>query len=72
MASFQKLLICLCRLNFRSNLIKSLIACGYKVIVLAPKDKYASQLASLGCQYLPLKMDVTGKNPINDPIKVNE
>lgn len=53
-------------INFRSNLIKSLVACGYKVIVLAPKDKYASQLASLGCQYLPLKMDVTGKNPIND------
>ncbi len=52
--------------NFRSNLIKSLVACGYKVIVLAPKDKYATQLDSLGCHYISLKIDVTGKNPIND------
>jgi glycosyltransferase involved in cell wall biosynthesis len=52
--------------NFRSNLIKSLIANGYDVIAASPYDAYVSQLHTLKCSYVPLPMDNKGTRPWRD------
>jgi glycosyltransferase involved in cell wall biosynthesis len=52
--------------NFRSGLIKALVAQGYDVVAVAPHDKYVAQLESLGCRYIPLPMDNKGTNPGRD------
>lgn len=53
-------------INFRSGLIKALVAQGYEVVALAPHDEYAAQLQTLGCRYLPLTMDNKGTHPGRD------
>ncbi len=52
--------------NFRSGLIKALVAKGYEVVAVAPHDKYASQLQMLGCRFIPLDMDNKGTHPGRD------
>lgn len=52
--------------NFRSGLIKALVAQGHEVVAVAPFDKYAPQLASLGCRFVPLVMDTHGTHPGRD------
>lgn len=52
--------------NFRAGLIKALVKEGYEVVAVAPWDKYALLLPALGCQFKPLEMDTTGKNPAGD------
>jgi len=53
-------------LNFRSGLIRRLAADGYDVVAVAPVDRYASQLPSFGCRFVPLPMDSSGTSPLND------
>jgi len=53
-------------INFRSGLIKALVAQGYEVIAVAPFDEYALQLGVLGCRFIPLPMDNMGTNPGRD------
>jgi glycosyltransferase involved in cell wall biosynthesis len=53
-------------LNFRKALVKKLISNGHQVSILAPTDETASELESLGCQILPLSMNVKGLNPLHD------
>ena len=52
--------------NFRSSLITRLIHDGHEVIAIAPHDESASSLSKLGCQYLPIIIDNSGKNPFRD------
>ncbi|MEQ5318746.1 glycosyltransferase family 4 protein [Providencia vermicola] len=52
--------------NFRQNTIKALIAAGYSVVAIAPKDDYSSRLEKLGCKFIHLSIDQGGKNPLND------
>lgn len=52
--------------NFRSGLIKALVARGYEVVAVAPNDEYAAQLQALGCRYLSLPMDNKGTHPGRD------
>jgi len=52
--------------NFRSGLIRGLVAAGYEVVAVAPPDEYAPQLAELGCRYIPLSMDNKGTHPGRD------
>lgn len=52
--------------NFRSGLIRGLVAEGYEVVVVAPHDEYAERLGALGCRYVPLPMDNQGTNPARD------
>jgi glycosyltransferase involved in cell wall biosynthesis len=47
-------------INFRSGLIRALIADGHRVTVLSPEDESAPQIPELGCAYLPLPMDSKG------------
>ena len=52
--------------NFRSGLIKALVAQGYEVVAMAPQDKYEKELQKLGCRYLPVPMDNKGTHPGRD------
>jgi len=52
--------------NFRQGLIKALIAKGYDVVALAPRDEHVQRLTQLGCRYAPLPMDNKGTSPLED------
>jgi glycosyltransferase involved in cell wall biosynthesis len=52
--------------NFRSGLIRRLMAEGYDVAVLAPADTHSETLLTMGCRYVPLAMDNKGANPLRD------
>lgn len=52
--------------NFRSGLIRALVADGYEVVAIAPPDRHSARLAELGARYVPLPMDTHGKNPLRD------
>lgn len=52
--------------NFRAGLVRALLEAGHEVIVAAPADTYSARIPELGCRFIPLDMDVKGKNPIND------
>jgi glycosyltransferase involved in cell wall biosynthesis len=52
--------------NFRSSLIKALLAQGHEVIAVAPIDDYAHRLTALGCRYVPMPMDNKGTHPVHD------
>jgi len=53
-------------LNFRSGLIRALVAAGYEVVAVAPPDEYSERLSSLGCRFVPLSMDSQGTHPVRD------
>lgn len=53
-------------LNFRSGLIRALLAAGYEVVAVAPPDEYAERLSVLGCRFVPLPMDNQGTHPVRD------
>ena len=52
--------------NFRSGLIRALVANGYEVVAIAPFDEYAHRLSDLGCRYIALPMDNKGTHPGRD------
>lgn len=53
--------------NFHGNTIKTLVARGYDVHCVAPKDDYSEQLeCKLGAHFVPLLMDNAGNNPAKD------
>ncbi|MDV5227875.1 glycosyltransferase family 4 protein [Providencia rettgeri] len=54
--------------NFRANTIKSLVQGGYRVLAIAPEDGYSEQLKLLGCEFIHIPIDQSGKNPIKDLI----
>ncbi len=53
-------------LNFRSGLIRALVASGYEVVAVAPPDEYSEGLSDLGCRFVPFPMDNQGTNPVRD------
>ena len=52
--------------NFRLGLIKTLVAAGYDVIALAPKDDYVSSLEACGVSCYNIKLNVKSTNPVKD------
>ena len=68
----MKIIICLNTawnlVNFRSGLIRAMVAAGHEVIAMAPDDKYAAGLTALGCRFVPLHMDNGGTNPVKDAL----
>ncbi len=52
--------------NFRVEVLRSLIAQGKQVYVLAPRDNYSAKLISEGVHYIPLEIDNYGMNPLRD------
>ena len=53
-------------LNFRSGLIRALVAEGYEVVAVAPDDAYSARLSELGCRFVALPMDNQGTHPLRD------
>jgi hypothetical protein len=50
--------------NFRASTIRRLMAEGYRVVCLSPRDDYSQKLADdLHCEWLPLVMNNHGSNP---------
>jgi glycosyltransferase involved in cell wall biosynthesis len=68
----MKIIICLNTawnlVNFRANLIRSLVAAGHEVVAVAADDKYAASLSVLGCRFVPLHMENGGTNPVQDAL----
>lgn len=53
-------------LNFRSELLRRLVADGFKVVALTPDDDHAGQLAELGLVHVPMPIDSQGISPLGD------
>ncbi|WP_192459539.1 glycosyltransferase family 4 protein [Musicola keenii] len=54
--------------NFRKNTILHFLELGCKVLVVSPYDPYADKLIAIGCEFIHIKIDSKGINPINDVI----
>ena len=52
--------------NFRSNLIKSLIIMGHEVYAVSPEDENSLTLIKLGCQFISIDIDNNGVDPFKD------
>jgi glycosyltransferase involved in cell wall biosynthesis len=52
--------------NFRHGVLTRLIADGYKVITISPKDAYSAKLAAMGCEVIDMPMAAKGVNPRED------
>ena len=46
--------------NYRSGLIRALIAGGYSVVALAPRDTSTGDVEALGCRFIELPMNPSG------------
>jgi len=54
--------------NFRRNLIRHLIDSGYRIVVVAPSDGSVANLEALGCDFIPVRIDNKGTNPLRDSV----
>ena len=52
--------------NFRSGLVRALVAKGYDVVAIAPEDAHSERLAELGCRFTPVRMSARGTSPVED------
>lgn len=52
--------------NFRSGLIRSLVADGFEVIAIAPFDSYSSRVEDLGARYIRLDFDGHSRGVLNE------
>jgi glycosyltransferase involved in cell wall biosynthesis len=53
-------------LNFRSGLIKALLANGHQVVLAAPADEHVPALEAFGARFIDLSMRSHGTNPLAD------
>lgn len=52
--------------NFRSAIVRCLLAKGHRITILAPPDGAVASLQEMGCRVLPLQMNNSGLNPLED------
>jgi len=52
--------------NFRQGILTQLLADGYKVITVGPKDAYSAKLADMGCEVIDMPMAAKGVSPRED------
>lgn len=52
--------------NFRLNLARAIKKAGYEVIFIAPYDQKYSELLKIEFEFLNIKIDPMGLNPLND------
>nr|WP_283163951.1 glycosyltransferase family 4 protein [Roseibaca domitiana] len=50
--------------NFRTGLLRALLADGHRVTVLAPRDESVASLEALGCAFMDLPMNRKGLSPL--------
>ncbi len=53
-------------LNFRSGLIRALLADGHQVVLAAPADEHVPALLALGVRFVAVPMNSHGINPITE------
>jgi len=51
---------------FRMNLIRALLARGYQVLTITPRDQYTEKLEAAGCTHVHVALDSRSKNPLKD------
>ena len=56
--------------NFRRALISRLVAEGYRVVALAPRDEYVERLEAMGVRHVHLELDNAGMNPLKEGLTV--
>lgn len=54
--------------NFRSTLIAELRTMGHEVIVVAPLDEYSAKITRQQVEFVPVKLNRKGLNPLEDGI----
>lgn len=52
--------------NFRGDLIKKIIACGYEVVVTGPDRDNVERIEELGARFVEIPMNKNGVNPLED------
>lgn len=52
--------------NFRGELIKTLVAGGHQVTALGPEEGFEAELKTLGARYRQIPLQRTGMNPLKD------
>ena len=52
--------------NFRGDLIKRIISCGYEVIVTGPNRVGVEKIEALGARFVEIPMNKNGVNPFKD------
>ncbi|MEA3037516.1 MAG: hypothetical protein QOE79_29 [Sphingomonadales bacterium] len=52
--------------NFRAGLIRGLQQAGYRVVALAPRDRWSDRLGELGVEFHEIEMDRKGLSPAKD------
>ena len=59
--------------NYRLSLIQALAKKGYRVLAIAPEDKYVSVIKETGITFIPLKnLSRKGKNPLREAALIYE
>ncbi|WP_430450416.1 glycosyltransferase family 4 protein [Rhodophyticola sp.] len=49
--------------NYRTGIIRMLLAEGHRVTLLAPRDETVPKLTALGCDFMPIEMSRRGRAP---------
>ena len=52
--------------NFRGDLIKKIISCGYEVVVTGPNRDNVDKITALGARFAEISMEKNGVNPMED------
>lgn len=52
--------------NFRGDLIKKVISCGYEVVVTGPNQIDVDKITQLGARFVEIPMNKNGVNPFSD------
>ena len=53
-------------LNFRRGLVDDWLEAGWRVVAMTPADTYASRLAEIGVEHVPIAIDSAGLSPVRD------
>ena len=52
--------------NYQQGIVRALLDKGYEVVAVATPDASVSRITALGCRYVSLQIDNTGKHPGRD------
>ncbi|TDR34865.1 glycosyltransferase involved in cell wall biosynthesis [Aquamicrobium defluvii] len=52
--------------NFRTGLVRTMVAQCFKVAAASPDDTHTARLAEIGCRHISLAIDNRGTNPVKD------
>jgi len=59
-------------INFRGELIRSLVNRGHEIIASGPEEGFERELGALGARFVPIPLERAGINPLKDLITFKE